>query len=84
MTETVFVDEIVNIPGNVDLSTQGVAYCPFGYTVTGGGATMGLTNQGILSGSEPLQNQQAWSAWGRSSAATNMTVHAICMRETTG
>jgi hypothetical protein len=80
VTETIRVSSIVNVPGTGQ-SVQGAAFCPVGYTVTGGGATMGLTDVGTIAGTEPiLPAGQGWSAWGRSSAATTMTVYAICMR----
>ncbi|MFC4052109.1 hypothetical protein ACFOY4_20695 [Actinomadura syzygii] len=81
MTQTVRVSALVNIPAG-NLAIQGTAYCPAGYTVTGGGATMGNTNDGTLASTEPFPNVQAWNAWGRSSSATTMTVYAICMRMT--
>ncbi|WP_243711280.1 hypothetical protein [Actinomadura sp. KC216] len=79
MTETTRVSSVVNVPGTGQ-SVQGVAYCPVGYTVTGGGAQTGLTDSGIIAGSEPTTAGQGWSAWGRASAAQTMTVWAICLR----
>lgn len=73
-------------PTGNGVTTSGIAYCPAGYSVTGGGATLSGTNAGAILYISAPNGTTNWTAsvicsvGGGSCSANTFTVTAMCAR----
>lgn len=73
-----YVSATVQLSATASAGTQGVATCPSGTNVIGGGASVSNTELAEATDSAPNSTHNGWTATGYGENGTSMTVTAIC------